>query len=196
MNAQRTWWNVASILVVAVLLVGAGCKKEEGTPAKPAGGDTVGEKVDKAVDAAKDTAEKAGEAVKDTAKKAGEAVGAAAEKAAETAKDAAEKAEGAAESAAGAVSDAVKDAKEELTPEAKTEAVALLAQADALDGAEDKVITKCASCGLAMDGNDENTIVVEGYTMKFCSPKCKEKFEKEPLKAVLAMEFPDEGETE
>ncbi|MBN1514141.1 MAG: hypothetical protein JXB13_19140 [Phycisphaerae bacterium] len=185
MNARRTWWNVAGILVVAVLLVGAGCKKEEGTPSKPAGGDTVGEKVDKAVDAAKDTAEKAGEAVKDTAKKAGEAVDAAAEKA-----------EDAVESAAGAASDVVKDAKEELTAEAKTEAVAILARADALDGAEDKVITKCAACGLAMDGNDENIIVVEGYTMKFCSPKCKEKFEKEPLKAVLAMEFPDEGETE
>ncbi len=185
MNVQRTWWHVAGVLVVAALLVGAGCKKDEGTPAKPEGGDTVGAKIDEAADA-----------VKDTAKKAGDAVGAAADKAAETAKDVAEKAEGAVESAAGAVSDAAKEIKEGLTEEAKTEAIALLAKADALDGAEDKVITKCASCGLAMDGKDENTIVVEGYTMKFCSPKCKEKFDKEPLKAVLAMEFPEEGETE
>jgi YHS domain-containing protein len=168
MNAMRTWWHAASVLVVAAFLAGAGCKKEEQpAPPKPAEGETVGAKIDEALDAAKDTAE-------DTVEKAGDAV----------------------DAAAGAVSDVIKDAKEELTGEAKAEVVAILARADALDGAEDKVITKCPACNLAMDGSDENTIVVEGYTMHFCTPACKEKFDKDPLKAILAMQFPEEGETE
>ncbi len=192
MDAMRTWWHAAGVLMVLALLVGAGCKKEEPAPAKPPGGDTRETKVQEVADAAKDVAEKAGEAVD-----------AAADKAAETAKDAIEKAEDAlekagdaVESAAEAIVGAVTEAKKELTEEDKAKILANLARADALDGAEDKVVSKCAACKLSVDGNDENTIVVEGYTMKFCSVECQRAFDKDPEKAVLAMEFPEEPPTE
>jgi YHS domain-containing protein len=192
MNPIRTWWKVAGVLMVVALLVGPGCEDEEGTPTAEEAESTAEGLIDDAADAAKEAAETAGEA----AEAAGEAVKDTADKAGEAAKDAAEKAEGAVEDAAETVSGAVEGAKEELTGEATTEVVAILARADALDGAEDKVVTRCGACNLAMDGNDANTITIEGYTMYFCTPKCKEKFEKETVKAILAMEFPEEGETE
>jgi YHS domain-containing protein len=181
MNPIRTWWKVAGVLMVVALLVGPGCEDEEGTPTAEEAESTAEGLIDDAADAAKEAVETAGEA----AEAAGEAV-----------KDTAEKAEGAMEAAAETVSGAVEGAKEELTGEAKTEVVAILARADALDGAEDKVVTRCGACNLAMDGNDANTITIEGYTMYFCTPKCKEKFEEGAVKAILAMEFPEEGETE
>ena len=67
-----------------------------------------------------------------------------------------------------------------------------LAQADRLDGAEDKVVTRCASCALRMDGKPEFAIKVRGYTMHFCSKDCADRFGKDTTKSVLDMVIPNE----
>ncbi len=68
---------------------------------------------------------------------------------------------------------------------------AILAKADAYDGTTDKVVSKCAACGLGMGGSEEHALATHGYTMHFCSPDCKGKFETDTDKAVLAMKIPD-----
>lgn len=65
--------------------------------------------------------------------------------------------------------------------------LAILAKADSADGTPDKVVSKCGGCSLRMDGTAANEITVSGYKMRFCSPDCKGRFEKEPAKAILAM---------
>ena len=67
-----------------------------------------------------------------------------------------------------------------------------LAKADAADGAVDKVVSKCAGCGLAMNGKKEITATTAGYTLHFCSESCKRQFEKDPARAVMAMKIPSE----
>jgi YHS domain-containing protein len=76
--------------------------------------------------------------------------------------------------------------------EAKTEAdvEAKLAEADEVDGTVDKVVSKCAACALGMDGKAEHALKVSGYTMHFCSAKCKEGFEKDTTKSILALKVP------
>lgn len=68
---------------------------------------------------------------------------------------------------------------------------AILAKADAYDGTTDKVVSKCAACGLGMGGSEEYALATHGYTMHFCSQDCKGKFETDTDKAVLAMKIPD-----
>jgi YHS domain-containing protein len=67
----------------------------------------------------------------------------------------------------------------------------ILAKADAFDGQTDKVVSKCASCALAMDGSPDYSVTAYGYTLHMCSAHCKETFEKDPAKAILAMTFPE-----
>ncbi len=67
-----------------------------------------------------------------------------------------------------------------------------LAQADRLDGAEDKVVTRCAGCALKMDGKPEFAMEVRGYTMYFCSKDCEERFGKDTTKSVLDLVIPNE----
>ena len=74
-----------------------------------------------------------------------------------------------------------------------TEVLAKLAKADAFDGAEDHVVSKCASCRLGMDGDEANTLTVGDYQMHFCSPGCKERFSKDLTKNVLALAIPEGG---
>lgn len=62
-----------------------------------------------------------------------------------------------------------------------------LAAADALDGEVDHVVSKCAGCALGMDGKSENSLQLAGYTLHLCSPSCKERFEPEAEKKLLAM---------
>lgn len=69
---------------------------------------------------------------------------------------------------------------------------AVLAKADAFDGTPDKVVAKCGGCALKMDGSETHTIEVQGYTLRFCSDDCKQRFEKDPAKAILAMNVPEE----
>ena len=78
----------------------------------------------------------------------------------------------------------VKDAGNTAAVEAK------LALADALDGTTDKVVSKCASCALAMDGKSEHAAEVSGYKLHFCSEDCKTGFEKDTTKAILALKIP------
>lgn len=75
-------------------------------------------------------------------------------------------------------------------PAAEADVVAKLAKADALDGKTDKVVTKCGNCALGMDGKAEFTLKTHGYDMYFCSAGCKEAFEKETDKKIMAMTIP------
>ena len=52
----------------------------------------------------------------------------------------------------------------------------ILKTADAADGKEDHVVTKCAGCALAMDGDAEHSLSVDGYTLHLCSDSCKSHF--------------------
>jgi hypothetical protein len=70
-------------------------------------------------------------------------------------------------------------------------ALAVLAKADAADGKADKVVSKCLTCMLGMEGRPENAATYGKFTLHFCSTTCKEKFLKDPEKAVLALKFPD-----
>ncbi len=71
-------------------------------------------------------------------------------------------------------------------------ALVLLAKADAVDGAADKVVSKCATCMLGMDGTPELSASYGEYKLHFCSEHCKESFTKDPEQALLALKFPEE----
>jgi hypothetical protein len=95
-----------------------------------------------------------------------------------------------------AASPAAPPPAEETSPEARidttpgqdtTAMVTQLAKADAYDGTTDKIVSKCAACGLQMDGSAEHTIVVEGYTMHLCSDQCLKHVEKDPAETILAL---------
>lgn len=68
----------------------------------------------------------------------------------------------------------------------------ILAKADAVDGATDKVISKCAGCALGMPGSAAHAVKVGEYEMHFCSDDCKSGFSEEPEKAVMALQIPEE----
>ncbi len=61
---------------------------------------------------------------------------------------------------------------------------AVLAAADRADGAEDRVVGKCAVCKLGMDGSPEYTSVHAGYAFHLCSAHCKETFDHDPVKVL------------
>ena len=75
---------------------------------------------------------------------------------------------------------------------ASAEVEAKLAKADAFDGTEDKIVSKCPTCALAMDGKPEHALEVSGYTLHFCAAGCKEAFAKDITKSILDMEIPEE----
>ena len=77
---------------------------------------------------------------------------------------------------------------------AKTQAAveAKLAEADALDGTTDKIIQRCASCALGMDGKSEHALELSGYTLYFCSGSCQEEFAKDLTKSILDLEIPED----
>ncbi len=70
------------------------------------------------------------------------------------------------------------------------EVMAKLAAADLLDGKSDKVVSKCASCALAMNGDPQQAWETHGYSLHFCSAGCKSGFEKQGDQAILTMEIP------
>jgi hypothetical protein len=72
-----------------------------------------------------------------------------------------------------------------------TEALAVLAKADAFDGAADKVVKKCFTCSLGMDGKPDQFTKVGGYEVHFCKPECKKAFDTNPEKAILAGKLPE-----
>ena len=69
---------------------------------------------------------------------------------------------------------------------------AKLVHADKFDGKTDKVVSKCASCELGMDGKSEHALEVSGYTLNFCSEDCKTGFEKDTTNAILALKIPED----
>jgi len=68
---------------------------------------------------------------------------------------------------------------------------AKLAKADLLDGKEDKIITRCASCALGMDGKPEHALEVLGYTMHFCTEQCLTSFSANTMKSVADLVVPE-----
>lgn len=67
---------------------------------------------------------------------------------------------------------------------------AILAKADAVDGNVDKIVSKCASCSLGMDGSAAHALKVGSYKMHFCSADCKEGFSENTKESILALNIP------
>ena len=67
-----------------------------------------------------------------------------------------------------------------------------LAKADLLDGKADKIVTRCASCALNMDGKPKHALKVMDYTMYFCTKGCAERFAKHTTESVLGMKIPED----
>ena len=67
----------------------------------------------------------------------------------------------------------------------------VLAKADKFDGAADKIVSKCSSCGLGMDGKAEHAVSAHGYTLHFCSDGCKTGFSQDLDTSLLALKVPD-----
>ena len=65
--------------------------------------------------------------------------------------------------------------------------LAALAKADAADGAPDKVVSKCPTCMLAMDGKAAFSATCGEYTVHLCSEGCKEAFAKDPEGALAKL---------
>jgi hypothetical protein len=70
-------------------------------------------------------------------------------------------------------------------------ALAALAKADAADGKVDKIVSRCLTCMLGMEGRPENAATYGEFTLHFCSKPCKEAFLNDPEKAALALKFPE-----
>ena len=73
------------------------------------------------------------------------------------------------------VSEPVEVTTTSITPEV----LEALKTADAADGVEDKVATKCSGCALGMDGDAAHTVTVDDYSLHLCSSMCKEYFSKD-----------------
>ena len=69
--------------------------------------------------------------------------------------------------------------------------VAKLAKADQIDGQADKIVGRCASCALSMDGKPDHALKVLDYTLYFCKEACAQLFAKNMTKSVLAMKIPE-----
>jgi YHS domain-containing protein len=67
-------------------------------------------------------------------------------------------------------------------------AVEALEKADAADGTTDKVVTKCVTCRLHMEGRSENVTSYGGYELRFCTADCKAFFEKDPETVLLNLD--------
>jgi YHS domain-containing protein len=67
--------------------------------------------------------------------------------------------------------------------------LAILAKADAEDGSVDKVISKCVTCRLGMDGTPEYSVAYGGYAVHLCSEECRKTFSGDPEKALQALSF-------
>lgn len=67
--------------------------------------------------------------------------------------------------------------KSEITLDAPM--LAILAQADALDGETDKVVKKCAGCALGMMGKPDYVTEVSGYSLQHCTEGCRDAYGKD-----------------
>ncbi len=78
----------------------------------------------------------------------------------------------------------------EPTAQPSQEALIILARADALDGVEDKVVSKCLTCSLGMAGKGEYASKFGPYELHLCSKPCKTRFDADPEQAVLTAKLP------
>ena len=76
-------------------------------------------------------------------------------------------------------------------PQPSAAGLAVLVKADAADGAEDKVVSKCLTCNLGMEGSAEHVAMLGDYKLHLCSDECKAGFEAAPEKALLALKLPE-----
>ena len=97
--------------------------------------------------------------------------------------------EKAADTDAASLAETAKSAKSSADNQAEVEAK--LAKADLLDGNADKIVTRCASCALAMDGSEAHSLKVLDYTLYFCTERCASTFGEDATKSVLAMKIPE-----
>ena len=74
------------------------------------------------------------------------------------------------------------------------EALVILAGADAVDGTEDQVVSKCLTCSLGMDGSSAHASKFGPYELRLCSAACKKSFDADPEQAVLATPVPGAAE--
>jgi len=79
----------------------------------------------------------------------------------------------------------------EIDANVQAEIKAKLAKADKLDGTTDKIVHRCASCALGMDGKSEHRVAVSGYTLHFCSVRCKERFTENLTASILDLKIPE-----
>jgi hypothetical protein len=70
------------------------------------------------------------------------------------------------------------------------EILSRLAAADAADGATDKIIRKCITCSLLMDGDPKHTAEAHGYEAHLCSDQCLYRFTRDPDRALMSMKPP------
>ena len=77
------------------------------------------------------------------------------------------------------------------TPQPSAAGLAVLVKADAADGAADKVVSKCLTCNLGMEGSAEHVATLGDYKLHLCSDECKAGFEADPEKALLALKLPE-----
>lgn len=84
-----------------------------------------------------------------------------------------------------------KDEPVSIDPEEMVLVKAKLAKADTVDGAEDRVVSKCVGCSLRMDGLEEHSVELAGYTLHLCSDQCKQSFQDGAVDAVLSLAIPE-----
>jgi len=67
-------------------------------------------------------------------------------------------------------------------------ALAALEKADAADGTIDKVVSKCVTCKLSMEGKSEYAAAYGEYRLHLCSDHCRKYFEKDQEKPLLNLQ--------
>ena len=67
---------------------------------------------------------------------------------------------------------------------------AALVKADAFDGTEDKVVSRCVTCSLRMDGLEAHPSEIGDYTFHLCSADCLERFEGGKEAALMGVRYP------
>jgi hypothetical protein len=69
-------------------------------------------------------------------------------------------------------------------PPLSAAAKAKLVAADLADGKEDKIVSKCPACNLAMDGHTDHTTSLEGYTVLSCHEACAAALVEDPERVL------------
>ena len=111
--------------------------------------------------------------------------------ASETADKAVEQAKSAETAEPAEQAEAAKEPAEEVVTQIDALLKVKLAAADQLDGTADKIVSKCASCALSMDGKKEHSLKVDEYTLYFCSEKCKSAFAENTIESIKSLKIPD-----